>query len=408
MKQPSMLAILSAPRARAKTAHEAFAQLLERTACRVAAGVRSPATLRMQLEHATYLLERIGPQTAVADLSAARLAAALELEAQGRRRPLSGGTLRKRASTLRQAIELARGRAPALPEIPYCYQPKVAHLTDLDSYLRLLGEAPAHRREWLALALWTGQRRSDVERMIREDFDPLEPSIVVRSWKTRRFAGVRVHAAPALLTELGPRWLQLAAGEPLVIPWPSANSWLRRACARLRLPRLTTHSLRHSFFTWYVSANGFTPELLELGGWKDLTIPARVYAHAAPVRLREQIERTHQMLMGSRFALRKVSRKREPGPSSVGDVLDGIGGRRVGALRPPEPAHGLIPRGQEVNAPPSLLSDARGVVGPTGFEPVAYGLKVLRSLLPKVSRSPWVYTGRPDVPDGIGRISARA
>lgn len=381
--------IVTPPRGSAKTARDAFALLLDRTERRVRAGVRSPATLGMQRQHVVYLLERLGPGTAIASLTPRRLADALELEARGRRRPLSGGTLRKRASTLRQALELVRGRAPALPEIPYAYQPRREHLPDLESYRHLLAAAPPRRREWLAVALWTGQRRSDVERMVREDLDLVGRSVVVRSWKTRRFEGVRVHAAPELLLELGPRRLELAAGAPLVTPWPSANSWLRRACLRLGLPRLTTHSLRHSFFTWYVSANGFTPELLELGGWKDLTIPARVYAHAAPTRLREQIERTDEFLVGPRRAPHKISRKREPGPASDRNSPIESGARRVPARRAPEPARGTDLREQGAIAP--LYPPPRGVsgtVGPVGFEPTAYGLKVPRSsTLPLVARS---------------------
>ncbi len=262
MRTPSTIPIVTAPaRTRAKTARDAFELLLARTELRVAAGVRSPATLAMQREHAEYL----------------------------------------------------------------------------------------------------------------------------------RFAGVRVHAAPELLAELGARWRQIRPGSPLVMPWPSANSWLRRACARLGLPRLTTHSLRHTFFTWYVWANGFTAELLELGGWKDLTIPARVYAHAAPTRLREQIERTHALVMGlgPRRPPRKISRKAEPGPTPAGDCAVGSGAGRMEVRPAPEPAHGtMLPRRGAI-APYDRVGD---MVGPAGFEPAAYGLKVQRSrsTLPRAARPAWV------------------
>ena len=281
-------------RNRSKTAAEAFGLLLRRTARRVAGGTRSPATLAMQREHARYLLERIGARTPIDELTPRRIAKLLEQERGGRLgRELSGGTLRKRASTLSQAIELARGRAPKLPEIPYTYRPRTSFLPHFDDYAKLRDRLSPERRLWLAVATWTGQRRSDVERMVKEDFDPDAEFVVVRSNKTRRGrAGVRIHAANELVRELRPHWEQLPAGAKLVPAWPHANTSLKYHCKRLGLPQLSTHGLRHTFWTWYVAANGFTAEMLEIGGWGDLRMPALVYAHALPVRFRGQIERT--------------------------------------------------------------------------------------------------------------------
>src|SRR5262245_4613497 len=111
---------------------DAFRALLMQTSRRAAADVRSSATLAMQRQHVRYWLEHIPPATRLEHLTSARLARAVEAEAVGRRelvgghvRRLSGGTLRKRVSTLRQALELARpGRVPQLPEIPYRYTPR--------------------------------------------------------------------------------------------------------------------------------------------------------------------------------------------------------------------------------------------------------------------------------------------
>lgn len=291
-----MHSLPAAAESRAKDVGGAFRALLRRTARRVEGGTRSPATLAMQKEHVRYLLERVERTTPLALLTPRRIARLLEAEGRGRVRRLSGGTLRKRASTLSQALKLARGgRAPTLPEIPYDYRPRAAYLPDYDDYARLRDRLRADRRLWLAVAVWTGQRRSDVERMRREDFDPAVPSVVVRSTKTRRRGGVRIHAAAELVRELAAHWEQLPAGAKLVPAWPHANTSLRYHCDRLGLPRLSTQSLRHTFFTWYVAANGFTAEMLEVGGWRDLRIPALVYAHALPVRFREQIERTVAM-----------------------------------------------------------------------------------------------------------------
>jgi integrase len=302
---------------------DAFDALLNRTALRVAGGTRSAATLAMQREHVRYLLEQLGADMPIAELTPDRIAAALLAEAGGRRgRAVSGGTLRKRASTLSQAIELVTGQRPELPEIPYSYQPRRLFLT-FDGYQALRDRLAPDQRAWFVLATWTGQRCSDVERMRREDFDPRGPApwVVVRSWKTRRFAGIRIHAAPELVAELGPRWEQLGPGARLVARWPGVNASLRWHCARIGLEPISSHVLRHTFFTWYVQANGFTPELLEIGGWRDLTIPARVYAHALPVRFRDQIERTVAVATSLRRGPHKVPRRNQPAEKKEGPTV---------------------------------------------------------------------------------------
>ncbi len=285
----------------------AFRALLQRTARRVAGGTRSPATLEMQREHVRYLLERIDRTTPVARLTPRRIARVLEQESAGRKgRALSGCTLRKRAYTLSQALELARGRAPQLPEIPYLYEPRTRFLETFDDYERLRDRLSAEHRLFFVAAVWTGQRRSNVAKMVKEDFDPRgpEPFVVVRSSKTRG-GRVKIHAAPELVRELAAHWERLPAGAKLVPAWPGVNSSLRWHCQKLGLPLFSTHALRHTFFTWYVAANGFTAELLEIGGWKDLRIPALVYAHALPVRFRGQIERTVALATSLRRGPRK-------------------------------------------------------------------------------------------------------
>jgi integrase len=328
---------------------DALNVLLVRTARRAAAGVLSPRTLAMQQEHVRYLLERLPPGLPIGDITAELLEQLVAAEEKGRRvradgqtRVLSGGTVRKRLSTLHQALELqlrkgAIDRIPIFPEIPYVYRPSKRRLPTHADYLRLLGALPAARAEWLALAVWTGQRHKDVEGAVREDFDPLAiddddqaaPSIVIRSSKTGRVDGIRIAAAPELLRVLTPRWRTLGPGDFLVEPWPHASSQLGDTCERIGLPRLTAHAMRHTFFTWYVQANGFTPELLELGGWSSLAMPAKVYAHAQPVRFREQIARTVEASHGPRrSASQQASRERVGNP--LPPTVDSGGEKEVG------------------------------------------------------------------------------
>jgi len=358
---------------RAKTARDAFRLLLQRTERRVEGGTRSPATLAMQRQHARYLLERIGPRTLVDQLTPRRIARLLEQEGKGRRWPLSAGTLRKRASTLSQAIEIVRGRAPRLPEIPHTYKPQVAFLQDLAAYERLRDDLTPEQRLWFVVAVWTGQRYSDVERMRREDFDPDQQFVVVRSTKTGRTAGVRIHAGAELVRGLRAHWEQLPAGAKLVPAWPHANTTLKGACKRLGLPRISTKGLRHTFFTWYVAANGFTAELLEIGGWADLTMRARVYAHALPVRFRSQIDRTFAMAKSLRLGPRK-SFSAESAAKKVGRPV--LQAPAAPDTRPEGLVHGT---GLNARPPDVRRQTSKRSVGPAGFEPAASGLKVRKN-----------------------------
>lgn len=373
--------ILRAPARRAKVVRDAFRLLLQRTEQRVAAGVRSPKTLHMHERHVAYLLERLPGRTPLERLTPARIAQVLEHERRGRRRPLKPNTLRKRACTLSMALELARGRAPRLPEIPFRYEPRGEHLPDFASYAKLRDALPLERRLWFVAAAWTGQRASDVEAMVREDLDLADRQVLIRSTKTKR-PPRWFHAAPELLRELGDHWRQLPAGAKLVPAWPNASVQLAKVARRLGLPRISPQRLRHTFFTWYVHANGFTPELLELGGWRTLTIPALVYAHAAPKRLEQQIERMHRLVVRPRRAARKVSRPKgaKPEPTTAGAVPVGVGsaaGATAADPALPTTAMSDVCRATAAFRADSTSSKKSPSVGPAGFEPAAYGLKVV-------------------------------
>lgn len=333
---------------RQKVLSDAIRLLLRDTQRRVDAGVRSPGTLAMQRQHARYLVERLGAAYPLRRLTERKIAAVLEAEAKGRRqradgevRQLSGGTVRKRASTLRRALLLSAWRGwlakvPRFPEIPYEYTPRAEHLAAFEDYEQLRDALELRRRLWFVVAVWTGQRYADIERMRREDLDlaAAEPWMLVRSQKTRKRTGpgVRVHAPPELVRELADHWRQLPAGAKLVEHWPHVSGQLARLSARLGLPLTTAQRLRHTFFTWYVAANGFNAELLALGGWKSLDMPARVYAHAAPARFRAQIERTARLAQRTRRGPKKA-------PIVVGAVPNhDSGGTTPARVAPPKPA----------------------------------------------------------------------
>jgi len=292
------------------TLGQALAAFLELTRQRVQAGTRSPATLEMHQAHARHLLERIPAETRLAELGESHLAAVVAAEREGRRvlasgdrRPVTNSTLRKRLSTLLGAYKVAGLAPPRLPELPHRYRPSRRFLETLGDLEDLLAELPQHRREWIALAVWTGQRHSDIERATRADFDPDCPPelggpwVRIRGTKTRDPDGIKVAAMPELVAALGPRWRQLGPGDPLVEPWPHVSSQLTRLCHRLGRPVVTAQSFRHTLFTWLVSANGFTPEIIEMGRWRSPAMLMTVYGHALPTRFSEVLARARERLL---------------------------------------------------------------------------------------------------------------
>lgn len=337
---------------RAKTARDAFRLLLHRTAQRVAAGVRSPKTLEMQQQHVTYLLERIPPRTRLEHLTSRRIHRVLEAEARGRRRRLSGGTLRKRASTLRQALLIARGRAPALPEIPYCYKPTQAHLRDMTEYRALAAELPLERRPELAAGVFTGMHPSDLQRWrAYVDVDPFAevPWMVLYNTKNRT-TPIRVLMPRELAEVLRERFTSagLAAGDVVLPPWEASSRTrtLAAASRRAGLPRINATALRHTCGTWLVRRIGITPASCRWMGHKSATMMERVYAHALPTQLAECTAQLDSMedAGAARRPPQKISREREteknPEPTSLGNGAEGSGAAGVSPPAAPEPAHG--------------------------------------------------------------------
>jgi integrase len=383
-----MTSLPLAAKTRAKHVGDAFRLLLERTARRVAGGTRSGGTLSMQRKHVGYFLERLPSRTPVGSLTPARIARLLEQERAGRRgRVLSGGTLRKRASTLSQALELATGRPPRLPEIPHRYVPRREFIETWDDYERIRDALEPRRRLWFVVAVWTGQRAGDVERMVKEDFDPRVPSIVVRSTKTRR-GRVQIHAGGELVRELGPHWEQLPAGAKLVDAWPHVSSQLIRLSERLGVARVSAHRLRHTFFTWFVAANGFTPEMLAIGGWTSLQIPSAVYAHALRSQFRGQIDRTVAFAASLRRPPQKISAR-------------GLSSKRkgpAGATNTGEPTPSLVgtyETGRDHKSPRSVKPPVKRPVSAEGIEPSTKGLRVLLSLASGPARGDLPMEGPP-------------
>lgn len=282
------------------TVGEALEELLELTAQRCRDGVRSRATLEMQTAHARWWSRQLGAETRLEDVDELDLDR-LAYRPQPRRaheRPGWGpATLRKRLSTLRSAFALAHRRrrvprVPAFPTMPWGWRPRRRYLETYAQARRLFESLPRHRAEWMWLALWTGQHASDVDRMTWSDVSLHgQTFMLIRNTKNRMVDGLRVCVPAPLLVVLREMHERddPKPSDPIVQPWPSRNTTLKRHCRKLGLPELAAIDLRHTCLSWLVRRRGITPDACAFAGHRSPQMMARTYAHALPTQLHAAI-----------------------------------------------------------------------------------------------------------------------
>lgn len=274
----------------------------------------------MHREHIGWLLEYFGADQPLAEIDRAALEAWAQCEGRGRRgRPVSNGTLRKRAATLRLAMRLAHRRGelatvPMFPELEHRYRPRRRHLRSPAELTLLLQALPRARAEWVVVAVFSGQHPSDIDRMTAfVDADPFSrsPWWTIRNTKNRRDDLRAVMPAPAaeVLRAIFKRD-GLKHGDPIVKPWPknSRCSTLRRVGESLGLGPLTATDLRRTCGTWAVhELRSITKGVQSYLGHSSSDMCSRVYAHALPPALGEVAAALSRMARGLRLSPKSSS-----------------------------------------------------------------------------------------------------
>lgn len=218
----------------------------------------------------------------------------------------SRNTINKELVALRGALKLARRRgwyhqepASVLPvawETGYEPRRRALSLGEARALLAVLTadrldgkDSLHHRAAWVALALALGGRRSEVERVRREDVDLAAGLVRIRGTKTEK--AVRVVPVLSLtrpLLELALLW-----GEPegrLVRRWGSVGRDLPAACDLAGIGRATPNDLRRTLATW-LRASGVEASLVaEVLGHVDSRMVERVYGKLTPQQLAGALE----------------------------------------------------------------------------------------------------------------------
>lgn len=238
---------------------EILAEVMRKLRHKVAVGRRSAATIGYRESHVKLLLASLGDRP-ITDFAArpsgfTLVQSYIESEERAGR---SGHTIQKRVGTLAFACREAHDMGildavPRFPQIDGGYRPRKNYL-ERDEYSRLMDVLTPKRRLWLAIGVWTGMHRSDVDSMPWEDFREREGKLEFLRHNRKNRVLSRWCKAPRELAEQIRAHTGLRVG--LVVGhWGGVCRDLATACKRAGLDKaITPNDLRRTLATWWREA----------------------------------------------------------------------------------------------------------------------------------------------------------
>ncbi len=190
-------------------------------------------------------------------------------------------TVRKELSTIKAALGEAVKlewlvTAPTMPRFTVKYRPRDRWLSEDEARDLLLALAPARRR-WVMLALYTGCRLSEIERLAWEDVDPINGRILVRGTKTR--GSRRWIALPAPLQGALAEVPEEERSGPIAGRWANARRDLRDACKRAGIAPVSPNDLRRTYASWLKQRGVDSAAVAKLLGHTSTRMVDLVYGH---------------------------------------------------------------------------------------------------------------------------------
>jgi integrase len=152
---------------------------------------------------------------------------------------------------------------------------------------KLFAALPPARAALLALAVATGARRSEVQRIRPEDISLSEWTVRIAGTKTEgsdRHIPIPLPAQRALLR---------AALESGCLPakWINMSADLPALCEEIELPRATPNDLRRSFATWSIEAGVSREDVAKLMGHRSTAMVFRHYGRESAEALGKKLSR---------------------------------------------------------------------------------------------------------------------
>jgi len=201
-------------------------------------------------------------------------------------------TVRKELCVLRRALDLAQRRGiagpdpqAAIPRFRAKYVPRKTWLSP-QHFHQLLSELPDDRALFVLVAVYTGARLSELQRMSWSDVDFTASQVHIRGTKTQqsdRFVPLHPRLSQALLKH--------RQRGRLLAEWPNVRRDLAVACKRVGAPVVTPNDLRRTFASWLVQAGETSYVVAQLLGHSSSAMVERVYGRLSGQTLRTAISR---------------------------------------------------------------------------------------------------------------------
>lgn len=237
------------------------------------------------------LVRILGADTRLSQLDAGSVNRFID---QRRAEGVSQHTLSKELGALRQMLRVAKynGRYPgdidALFPVGFDggYSPRRRYLT-WDEIPKLLAALQPRHRGWVAFALATGGRESEVARAERQDVAPTLDVVQLRGTKTEL-----ADDAVAIPSAFRP-WLKLAlelGGEKVLFGvWSNSVRDLAAACKRAGIPKVSPNDLRRTHATLMRKSGVSTDLVARQLRHADTRMVERVYGRLSAEDVRDQL-----------------------------------------------------------------------------------------------------------------------
>ncbi len=263
-----------------QAANEAARTVREALTGFLALGVvdRSPATYEMYLQKARHVIRLLGQL----ELGQLGLEDVQRFQSTRIGEGAAPETVRKELVTLRRTLTHAKAQGhfagdprALVPGFKAKYVPRTRHLT-YDEYLKLWEQLSPDRQVWFRLAVLTGGRSSEVDRLTWADVDLDRGWIRLPGTKTAK-ARRQIPISPALRAVL--EALPQRSG-PVAPPWPNNRRRdILAACKRARVAPVTANDLRRTFASWLLQQGESTFTAAKLLGHSTTKMVELVYGH---------------------------------------------------------------------------------------------------------------------------------
>lgn len=250
----------------------------------------APETLRCYRQRAGHLLRRLG-ELPVSDLQLDTVQEYINARlVEGAARE----TVRKELCVFRRTLDLANRRGhrtlpldEILPRFKTRYVPRKVWLA-VEEFEALLCKLNARHKLWVLVAVYTGARFSEVERLDWQDVDFRTGRLRIRGTKGKaeadRFVGLHPRLAEALAARRRVRG-------PVVQPWRNVRRDLPRACVRAGVKRVVPNDLRRTFASWLVQRGETSYVVSQLLGHTSSVMVERVYGRLSDATLQSAINK---------------------------------------------------------------------------------------------------------------------